>query len=489
MIEPPPLPEASTDAGPDQHELCRLPAALSMHPDGGPFDPAWWFFGWRGVEMPSAGSGRGLHLRWNTQVAPAGALLRLALMRSSENDSIEARLTSGRVLGVIEPRRRFAYSVLGLPVGAADVPAVLREGVVLRQLGATEENRVMLLGSTRGENASAPGLAPHLLVLDDHSDPYEQFLARMNSPESIDMLGWQWGCVLDGLWQLEQAYPDTGFARSIAQQIAMWFDTDGHPAWRLGSTECTLPFATIPRLYPDHPYIPNVLERWRFKQRSDGAVRDDNFLSAEGSYTTAYPMALIGVQRNRRDLIELALYQHRVRRERLVADNSIYLREYDDGSRTFANWSRGVCWYFLGLVRTLTVLPPELRPRDCLDEARRVARWVLEHRAKGGLWPNLLHESALPPDTSGSAGIAAALMEGWRYGWFEHDARDAAVTAFEEIKQWLTPDGFLDGVISGPGLRTVDPFQYEGHRGVSQMGMGLYAQLAAAVRACGRVRS
>lgn len=82
-------------------------------------------------------------------------------------------------------------------------------------------------------------------------------------------------------------------------------------------------------------------------------------------------------------------------------------------------------------------------------------------------------------DTSGSAGLAAALARAHTAGWLPVEARQAAQKAFAGLRKYLTPDGLLAGAAQsnkgGDGLQRGD------YRVIYQMGMGLQAQLVAAL--------
>jgi rhamnogalacturonyl hydrolase YesR len=122
----------------------------------------------------------------------------------------------------------------------------------------------------------------------------------------------------------------------------------------------------------------------------------------------------------------------------------------DGGSRTFRNWSRGVAWYFLGLARSL----PHLRAagvdvRELETEIRRMAVFVRKHQRSDGLWNCFLDDTATEPDSSGSAGIAAALALAARAGTLSAEDLAAAQFTKSALLARLTPDGFLTGVAQG----------------------------------------
>ena len=113
------------------------------------------------------------------------------------------------------------------------------------------------------------------------------------------------------------------------------------------------------------------------------------------------------------------------------------------------------------------------------EEAARLAKWIVPYQLPSGLWSVFVDEPRLRPDTSGTAGIAAALAVGAAHGWLDDGVRAAAVECLAGLTPYLTPDGFLGGASQsnkgGPGLQRSD------YRVIYQMGMGLMAQLIAAL--------
>jgi rhamnogalacturonyl hydrolase YesR len=112
-------------------------------------------------------------------------------------------------------------------------------------------------------------------------------------------------------------------------------------------------------------------------------------------------------------------------------------------------------------------------------EAERIADAVLRMRQPDGLWSCFLDRPETGIDTSGSAGIAAALAWGARYGLLSSDHLAPARAAHASLATYLTPDGLLTGVAQHNAGG--EALQSGGYRVLSQMGMGLLAQLHAAL--------
>jgi rhamnogalacturonyl hydrolase YesR len=141
-------------------------------------------------------------------------------------------------------------------------------------------------------------------------------------------------------------------------------------------------------------------------------------------------MAVLAAQRGDGDLARLAAEQLRVRQRRLWHDGALWLRHTDRDQRTFRNWARGVAWYFLGLVRATEALHAFMDTAEFEVEVRTTAKFVRSLQRADGLWSCFLDAAATAPDTSGSAGIAAALARGARAGWLDEADHAVATRAW-----------------------------------------------------------
>lgn len=430
---------------------------------------------------------RPVELHWDTPPAPGPARLRVSVA-IDERDArrVTVKLNSAdRTVGALDIRYAHIFQPFELQLSADDAAAAARHGVSLTLDGGSTP--LWLLHDPDGNHRLSDALMPHLLGMVDQPAA-AAFIDRLAALDSLQFFGWQEGCVLVGLRDLAAC----GLLRAeraeaaIRAHMAMFFDADGRldyeddwsrpRAGEIYGIECTLPFAVMAGVMPDHPAIHSALAFWRsLWEQQGGAIQDPDMLSAEGSYTVAYPLAVIGQMRGEPEWTGMALAQLRLRRALFDGTNHA-LRILPDGSRTFVNWCRGVAWSLLGLTRTLAVLPDP--PADLIADVQRLAAWALDRRA-GALWPTFLHAPETPVDTSGSAGIAAALALAARHGWLSDCARTAAAETLDALHDYLTPDGFLGGVAqvnkAGEGLQR-DPY-----RVISQFGMGLMAQLMAAL--------
>jgi hypothetical protein len=453
--------------------------------------------GW--TAFPISPSGESVHLRWDA-LAPADfpqrARLRVSVaVDEREEKWLEAFLPrSGRVIGTFDIRYAHIFQPFEIMLSGKDVREVTAQGVYLRLV---KGNRPLWLHGVTSANASAEGLCaammPHLvadpMVALTAERALGEMVARLASLASLQFFGWQEGCVLNGLFDLADRLSAGAAHAAISDHLRFFFDEQQRLSYvddwsrpadgTIYGIECTLPFAVLAQIDPAHPALREAVAFWQAARNAEGAVQDTEMLSAEGNYTVAYPMTVLANILGQPDMTALALDQLRLRRDRLFVGDSFYLRVLATGERTFRNWCRGVAWYLLGLTRTLCVLPTP--PSDLVTELGRAAAWIVKRQLPSGTWATFVDEPAILPDTSGSAGIAAALALGVRHGLLPAAYRAHAQRALESLVGYLTPDGFLTGV--SQVNKAGESLQRGAYRVISQMGMGLLAQLVAALDA------
>jgi len=410
--------------------------------------------------------------------------LRLSVALDSREEVIlEAlSLASGRVIARFDIRYAHAFQPFEVAISGQAAREIVAEGLGLRL--AQGSVPLWLLHDPNGD--AEPALMPHILI-GTSADRLQAFRYRLNSLASLQFFGWQEGCVLVGLLDMADVgllEPDLAL-RTIKAHFAHFFDSEGNldyeddfskPRREVYGIECTLPFAVLARTQPDHPSLKTAIRFWQESRAANGVIQDGDMLSAEGSYTVAYPMAQIGVLRNEPSLIAMALEQLRARRT-LFKSNTLALRLHSDGTRTFVNWARAAAWYLLGLARTLALLPDP--PRDLRESFAQAAQWAVRRQNKQGLWHAFVDANEVQTDTAASAGIAAALALGVKAELLSSAMREPAAHAAQALSAALTPDGFLTGIaqVNKGG----EALQRDDYRVISQFGMGLLAQLYAAL--------
>ena len=409
---------------------------------------------------------------------------------------IDVGVPGGRQVGVLDLRYAHALEMFELALTGADVVAALRYGVTLRLRG--EGAPLWFLASGGGAATPLPPeFHPHLMTTSECADPVAGFHRRFASLASLQGFGWMEGCVLDGLRGLECFAADG--ARYRAAREAHWQTFAGRDGGltyesprsvvctdRVYGIEGGLPFADLALRDPRHRWLNLFATAMSELRRPDGAIQDADVLSAEGSLTVAFPLAALAIARDSDALAAIALDQLRIRQARLWHEDALWLRCMDDGQRSFRNWARAVAWHLLGLVRTLELLRDRVPEAGDLEAAaREVGNWVQGFQRDDGLWPAYVDDPRLAADTSGSAGIAAALALGARIGVLPSAVAGAARRALVGLQGYLTPDGFLGGATQAN--RGGEILQRSDYRVLSQMAMGLQAQLVAELSALGMV--
>ncbi|NQX60133.1 glycoside hydrolase family 88 protein [Paenibacillus qinlingensis] len=404
---------------------------------------------------------------------------------------------SHRQVGIFDIRYASTLQPFEIQLIPDDWEAVIEEGIELRMQEGSLPFWILVPDSALCDQASL--LFPHLLISDSESAQQsardQPLLHTLSSLSSLQPFGWLEGCVLDGLMDLSQALGEPRFEDAARAHLALYLDENNNLKYedplsepsdgKVYGIEGTLPFAAWARLQPDHPVMEQAISLWMSHIREDGAICGTGMLSAEGSYTVAYPMAVLARVRQDVGLAEMAVRQLEVRRQLLTkSEGDLYLRCYTNGSLTFRHWARAHAWYLLGLIRTLMELREaghsSVGADRCASEFVRAANVALSYQSTDGLWSVFLDEPSTGSDTSGSAGIAAALALGANFGLLPEHARLAAERALEALLSFLTPDGILRHVAQSN--KGGEALQRSGYRVMFQMATGLLGQLYAALQ-------
>ncbi len=338
------------------------------------------------------------------------------------------------------------------------------------------------------ENTKEKSFLPHLLASDTESGAIDDFVRCFLSVNSIQAFGWREGTVLDGLWQVYKQKGNKKALKAIKQHYDLFFDEKQNLVYengrslpndnRIDGIESTLPFATLARLNPNHPILKTVVKGWKELEKDNGMVIDGTTATAEGCYTVAYPMAVIGKIWNDETLKRMAFEQLKCRYV-LLNDSNLYLRYDFKGKKySYKNWARGAAWFLAGFARTISELKNEIRDDEVIDKFRHAVEIVFSMQRDDGLWSCFMDRKEILPDTSGSAGICAAVATGIKDGFLPVSYQVKLDKCWNALQNFITPDGFLKGVAQDN--RGGEKLQESDYRVIAQMGMGLMAQFYAA---------
>ncbi len=159
----------------------------------------------------------------------------------------------------------------------------------------------------------------------------------------------------------------------------------------------------------------------------------------------------------------------------LADSTGIYQRTNNKGGREYKNWSRGVAWYLLGFIRSWQQLKDHPDGDKIKDEFVRAANYVMQFQQPDGMWYCFMHEPETGVETSGTAGIAAALKYGFHLGVLNYKAATSATKATSALIKFLTPDGLLTG--TAQVNKGGEALQRSGYRVISPYTLGFMAYL------------
>jgi len=321
-----------------------------------------------------------------------------------------------------------------------------------------------------------PGGRPAVWPIVPGVDRLGRFFERLEN-DCIAEFGWMGGCVTEALDALgRQDALDRWLAHFLDDAHLHYQDARGNPLDdRFNTIEATLPIAAIARRQADHPIVDIAVKFLRGMAEKSA--------TCEGCYTVAYPLAQVGQRRGDDALIDQASRELAHRRQLLCHEGDIYLRHPEPGRRTYRSWTRGVAWYLLGFAECFKIAGIEGRWAEMAEHIVERANWAIRYQRADGLWDNFFHEPELPPDTSGSAGIATALLILRDLGLLGDDALDAAERCWAAMPHHLHVDGWLGG--TSPSNKRGEGPQHLPVRASETYGMGLMGRLTAEMRRVG----
>ncbi|WP_028611573.1 glycoside hydrolase family 88 protein [Paenibacillus harenae] len=443
-------------------------------------------FGWAAKPVVP-GEGNVTELHWERQDALLSDHARLRITVAvdvRDNKRIEVfALGTGSVLGTLDIRFAHVFQLYELPLPLSAALAAVKKGIGLRMTEG--DSPLWFFVQDEAAGLREPVLMPHLMI-GSSGEAAAAFNQRLDSLASIQQFGWMEGCVLDGLM-------DSGFTATARKHLDLYVkeneliyeDPRSRPCdGSFYGIESTLPIAMLTKLEPTHPLVEKAVAYMASHADGHGIIKDGDTLSAEGSYTIGYPLAVIAARRKDKQLAEIAFKQLILRRDLLWESGALFLRRQDDGTRTFRNWGRAYAWHLLGLIRSLE----ELRGKGLLtadqeqlieEEFVHTLRQAYRFRDEHGLWSCFLDEPVTGVDTSASAGIAAAAAISSRIGIRPYSECGDATLSATSLLRYLTPDGLVTG--TAQSNKNGEELQRSGYRVISQMTMGLLGQLLAAI--------
>ncbi len=430
----------------------------------------------------------GITIEWNKKVNTD--LFPFARFRISTATDVrepcvfEIRLKESREkLGELDIRYATYLQVYELILASGQVKSLLEQGVTIRQIKGKQPQAIFGSNDTNIPNV----YKPHLLVSKGVPAGIDEVKNTLLNRNMYQPFGWMEGVVMDGLQVLSASEPAAN--KSLQNRFNQYF-TDTSFAYiglnntpvnnRVMNVETTLPFAMYARLHPGHPSLQTAIDFCKQHQDKNGVISDDPqsafpTIKTEECYTVSYPLAVIGANRHDKELQNIAVKNLLARAAALADSTGVYQRTNNKGGREYRNWSRGVAWYLLGFIRSWQQLKDHPDGVKIKDEFVRVANYVMQFQRPDGMWYCFMHEPDTGVETSGTAGIAAALKYGYQLGVLNDKAATSAIKATTALTKFLTPDGLLTG--TAQVNKGGEALQRSGYRVISPYTLGFMAYL------------
>jgi unsaturated rhamnogalacturonyl hydrolase len=341
------------------------------------------------------------------------------------------------------------------------------------------------------DKSTPEGFQPHFLIGDSPGNK-ETFFDNLYSMNSFSPFGWMGGSVQDALYAWH-GLGNSNATNTLRLHLEKYLDgelgvrfespntlpLDGN----FNSIEDFLPFTAIVDLFPGHIATEQGLVYILERRMKNGIIGGDR-VTTEGCYTLAYPLMAIALDKGEAYLIRIALDQLEVRMKLLTDEHAIYQRSTVGGEKGYRNWGRGSVWYLLGIVKTAILVKDtpwllEMEKRQLKASFVHLCGEMATHQDPQGMWKGYVDNKDMAVDTSATGGIAAAMVWGVYLGWLDEGYLDKGRRAADGLIKYLSPDGYLRGV--SQINRGGEELQRSPYRVISQFGMGLMAQLLAAI--------
>lgn len=455
--------------------------------------------GWKSMPVVSAQSGEAptiLHFsNMDSRVPDSPVYLRItAALDFREEKAIRAYLPdSDTELGQFVMKFAHPFQPFEIQIETKYLKEIRKQGVALTM---TRGNGEAWFFREDADVENNQGLQPHLLI-GKSNNKLQAFENNLYSMDSLSPFGWMGGCVLDALYEL-YLQGDTKASQTLQLQLSHFLDEQKGIIFEnphtvpldgtFNSIEDFLPLAALAGLYPDHVAIGKALEFITACKHQNGIILNGD-ITTEGCYTLAYPLAALAVKRKDASLAQVALDQLCSRMQHLTteseAGSAIYQRADLEGKQSYRNWGRGVAWYLLGSIKTYRLLDSNGygKSEDLAKVKASLAfhfPWIIKLQNKQGMWAAYLDRPETGIDTSTTGGIAAAIAWACQVRILDKQKYlPVAEKAYEGLQTHLSEDGFIRNV--SQINRGGEELQESGYRVISQFGIGLMAQLKAAI--------
>lgn len=311
---------------------------------------------------------------------------------------------------------------------------------------------------------------------------------------AIDRWDWEGGVAMAGLMY---AYEATG-DRKILSHVARWTDARLAQGIVLDHPNRTTPGWALAMLYPHRPReeYRRVLDRAvRYlateAPRVEGGLAHHERQLWDDTLMNAVPLlARYGALFDAPGYLDLAAQEVLIHARRLQDPaTGLWYHGWDGAAAdpaqphmSAAFWARGNAWAAVSATELLAHLPPS-HPHyeDVRKVLDRQLRGLVGVQARAGLWHTVVNRPDFYLETSGSAGIGAAILRAARAGWIAPDLAEAGTKARSAARLRVAPDGTVTGVSAGTGVApNIEMYNGINTAEIQPYGQGLYLMLVTA---------
>ncbi|WP_373231712.1 glycoside hydrolase family 88 protein [Cohnella sp.] len=287
---------------------------------------------------------------------------------------------------------------------------------------------------------------------------------------------WDWpgGVAFYGVCE---AYAATGKAEYL-DQLKDWVDenmAEGLPKLSVNGVSIGHSLITLYEATKDERYIETAKEMAEYLTHEAVRFGDGIFQHTVNSETYNFPeqawvdtmfmagyfLLRMGVLLNREDYFQDGLRQYHGH-ENVLQDSktNLYYHGWDNiagNHMSSIHWARGNSWAALTMARALDIVPVDLPAFMVIEGSLRDQLSALVRlQDESGLWHTITDDPSSPLETSGSAGIAAALLtKGRLYNKYTQRSIDGIIARIAE-----------DGTVTGVSAGTAVMKDAAGYRGV-----------------------
>ncbi|HEX7056837.1 MAG TPA: glycoside hydrolase family 88 protein [Bacilli bacterium] len=299
---------------------------------------------------------------------------------------------------------------------------------------------------------------------------------------------WDWPAGV-AFYGVAEAFETTGTAKYM-EMLKEWVDEkleDGLPKLSVNGVSVGHALLSLAKATQDERYLEIAAQMAEFLLHDAERFADGIFQHTVNSLTTTFPeqawvdtmmmagyfLLRMGQHLHRDDLFADGLRQYHGH-EQFLQDpvTNLYYHGWDNRAQNHMSgvfWARGNAWAALTMAKALAIVPVQNPSYMVIDGSLRDQLSALVRlQADDGLWHTVLTDNTSYTETSGSAGIAAALLSrGNLYNKYVQKALSGILSR-------IAPDGTVTGVSAGTAvMNDAQGYKDVPHKRIQGWGQGL----------------